>query len=303
VSGLHRLPIPSPDASAVVVEAPGDGPGYWAGGPSAVRAADGTFWLAYRLRRPHGDGRGYANVIARSADGVSFETVDVLRRDEFACDSLERPALVGLADGSWRVYVSCATPGTFHWRVDVLDAPDPSGFSGATPRTVLPGDPSAMAVKDPVVKVVDGVWHMWLCCHPLDLPEDTDRMHTDHGTSADGTSWEFDGTALAGTPGRWDQRGARVADVVRDGDSWLAYYDGRASKEENAEERTGTAIGSEPGRLVADPDVIGTGPDGTWSLRYTSVVELPDGAVRLYYETRRRDGAHDLRTEYVPPSR
>ena len=173
---------------------------------------------------------------------MSFETVDVLRRDEFACDSLERPALVGLADGSWRVYVSCATPGTFHWRVDVLDAPDPSGFSGATPRTVLPGDPSAMAVKDPVVKVVDGVWHMWLCCHPLDLPEDTDRMHTDHGTSADGTSWEFDGTALAGTPGRWDQRGARVADVVRDGDSWLAYYDGRATKEQNAEERTGIAV-------------------------------------------------------------
>ncbi len=30
---------------------------------------DGTFWLAYRLRRPVGVGRGYANVVARSDDG------------------------------------------------------------------------------------------------------------------------------------------------------------------------------------------------------------------------------------------
>jgi len=301
--GLDRLPTPSPEDATVVVEAPGDGPGYWAGGPSAVLDAEGTFWLAYRLRRPHGDGRGYANVIARSSDGVTFETVDVLHRDAFDCDSLERPALVSLPDGTWRVYVSCATPDSFHWRVDAVDAPDPATLSAAAPTTVLPGDPGTMAVKDHVVKLVDGRWHLWLCCHPLDLPEDTDRMHTDYGTSTDGLHWELGGTALSGTPGRWDQRGARAADVVRGDATWLAYYDGRASKEENAEERTGTASGTDPGRLVADPAVIGTGPDGAWSLRYTSIVELPDGGWRLFYETRRRDGAHDLRTEYVPPTR
>ena len=301
--GLDRLPTPSPDDAVIVIDAPGDGPGFWAGGPSAVRDDAGTIWLAYRLRRPHGDGRGYANVIARSDDGVTFETVDVLHRDAFDCDSLERPALVVQPDGTWRAYISCATPGTFHWRVDAIDAADPSGFSSATPRTVLPGDPSAMAVKDPVVKLLDGTWHIWLCCHPLDLPDDTDRMHTDYGTSADGLHWDMHGTALSGTPGRWDQRGARAADVLRGGDGWLAYYDGRASKEENAEERTGTAAGSSPGQLVTDAGVVGTGPDGTWSLRYISVIELPDGGMRLYYETRRLDGAHDLRTEYVPPSR
>ena len=37
------------------------------------------------------------------------------------------------------------------------------------------------------------------------------------------------------------------------------------------------------------------------SLRYPSCVELPDGGTRLFYETSRLDGAHDLRTEYVPP--
>src|SRR5471032_1440500 len=51
--------------TSVVVRAPRPGDGYWAGRPSAVHA-DGAFYLAYRLRRPVGAGRGYANVVARS---------------------------------------------------------------------------------------------------------------------------------------------------------------------------------------------------------------------------------------------
>ncbi len=296
------LLLPSADAATVVAEAPGEGRGYWAGAPSAVLGVDGTYWLAYRLRRPVGVGRGYANVVARSSDGERFETVLVLDRRQFDCDSLERPALVSLPDGTWRLYISCATPGTKHWRVLALDADHPSGFDPATARTVLPGD-ETMGVKDPVVKLIDGQWHMWLCRHPLDVPDETDRMSTLYCTSADGLAWTTRGVALAGTPGRWDGRGARVAEVVHDDGRWLAYYDGRATKEENAEERTGLAVGDTPGRLVAEDVIAGAWADGQGSLRYVTAVTLVDGGTRLYYETSRRDGAHDLRTEYVPPSR
>jgi hypothetical protein len=94
-----------------------------------------------------------------------------------------------------------------------------------------------------------------------------------------------------------------VADVVRADGHWLAYYDGRATKEENAEERTGVAVGAVPGSLVAEEGPVGAWSDGRGSLRYVSVVPLAGGGTRLYYETSRRDGAHDLRTEYVPPAR
>ncbi len=302
MAGSNALPRPCPDASRVVVAAPGDGPGYWAGGPSIALDDDGVFWLAYRLRRPLDAGRGYANVVSRSEDGIEFETVTVLGREEFGSDSLERPALVPSGDGTWKLYVSCATPGTNHWRVDVLAADDPSKFESASATTVLPGD-RGVGVKDPVVKVIDGRWHMWLCCHPLDLPDDTDRMFTRYATSDDGVDWELRGVALAGTPGRWDQRGARVADVVQRDGRWLAYYDGRASKEENAEERTGLAAGDAPGSLTPEEGCTGMRPDGQGSLRYVSMVDLPDGGTRLFYETSRLDGAHDLRTEYVPPAR
>ena len=56
--------LPRLDGSAVVITPPGAGPGYWAGGPSAVLAEDGIY-LAYRLRRPVGSGRGYAVTVAR----------------------------------------------------------------------------------------------------------------------------------------------------------------------------------------------------------------------------------------------
>ena len=68
-------------------------------------------YLAYRLRRPVGQGRGYANVVARSADGVRFTTVATIGKDAFGAESLERPALVVTDDGRWRLYVSVATPG------------------------------------------------------------------------------------------------------------------------------------------------------------------------------------------------
>jgi hypothetical protein len=62
----------SPTTRSQLVVAPDrPGPGAWAGAPSAL-LHQGIFYLAYRLRRPIGQGRGFANVVARSTDGVRF---------------------------------------------------------------------------------------------------------------------------------------------------------------------------------------------------------------------------------------
>jgi len=96
----------------MAAEPPGTGPGYWSGAPCAV-AGDGEIFLAYRLRRPIGQGRGYAVAVARSADGERFETLLTIAKEDMATESLERPALVRTPEGRWRLYLSCATTGTF----------------------------------------------------------------------------------------------------------------------------------------------------------------------------------------------
>lgn len=286
-------PIPSYDEGVrVVVPAPDAGPGNWSGAASAV-LVDGTFWLTYRVRRPLTEGRGVAVVVARSEDGVTFEQVAEVQREAFGCESFERPVLVPVPGLGWRLYLSCATPGSKHWWVDSLTAPTPEGLPAGHQQVVLPGD-GAVAVKDPVVEQTPDGWRMWLCCHPLTEPGHEDRMTTRLLTSADGLDWEDQGEVLAGRPGRWDARGARVTAVVAQR-PLTVLYDGRPDAASNWHETTGVARWDGQ-RLVADDEdpVVSPHSDGAW--RYASAVPLPDGRTRFYVEAARPDGAHDLVT-------
>ncbi len=295
---LRKLPSASPEPALSVpaVRPAGTGPGTWAGSPSAV--LDGAdIVLAYRLRRPEGAGRGHAVALAHSRDGVHFETIHTITKDQVDAESLERPALAVTADGTWRLYLSCATRGTKHWRVELLEAPAPDRFDPRRRSVLLAGD-ETRAVKDPVISWHDGKWHLWACIHPLADPDATDRMWTEYASSAHGLDWTWHGPALQPRPGKWDGRGVRVTHVRFTPGGVVAYYDGRATAAENFEERTGIAFGPEPGALKAVGSApAAQSPAAGRGLRYLSVVRLPDGRERLYYELTRADGAHELVTE------
>lgn len=278
---MESFPVPGSGDATVAVAAPGTGPGNWAGAPSAAFAPDGSMLLAYRVRTP--GTRGASVVIATSNDGARFSTMAVLEKERFGAESLERPAIVRIERG-WRLFVSCATPGTKHWRIDALDAADPSRFLDAAPRTVFPGD-AQLGVKDPVVRRAGGGWQAWICCHPLDERDEEDRMTTAFATSGDGLSWRWHGDVLAGRTGKWDARGARVTAVLPDG---RASYDGRATKEENFRERTGVALPGSGGKLEA------RGDSPVADVRYLDLVPDPRGGLIAFYERPNPDGSHDL---------
>lgn len=292
--------LPRPGDAVIAIPPPGAGPGYWVGAPSAVLAEEGIY-LACRLRRPVGSGRGYAVALAFARDGVNFETLTLITKEELDTESLERPELVRLPDGRWRLYLSCATAGTKHWRVEVADAAHPAEFSARRFDVMLPGDVTKRAIKDPVIQRHDGRWHMWVTIHPLADPLETDQMSTEYAASENGLDWTWLGTALSGRPGQWDSRGTRVTAVRFAGESVTAYYDGRASAAENYEERTGIAFGSDPAALIAVPQPGGgpaaSSPYHGGGLRYVDLVDLPDGRTRLYYEMTQPDGSHALVTE------
>jgi hypothetical protein len=241
-------------------------------------------------------GRGQGVVIAKSRDGVHFETIGKVSKDDMDAESLERPTLVKTPDGSWRLYLSCATTGTKHWRVEVLQADDPASFTADTRRTVLPGDTN-WGVKDTVITIRSGQWHLWATCHPLDVRGQEDRMVSKYATSHNGLDWTWRSTTISGRPETWDSRGARITAVLFTPDQFVALYDGRASAEENYEERTGIAFGSGPERVEStESEPFAQSPEGQ-GLRYVDILPLPDGRYRLYYELTLPDGSHELRTE------
>jgi hypothetical protein len=287
---MGAFPVPGTRQAVTVVAAPGAGPGYWAGAPAAVLDGDGSVVLGYRVRNGH-DGLDQT-VVARSGDGVRFETVAVLDQRRFGAQWMERPALVRTPEGRWRMWVCCGTPETKRWWIDVLEADDPSGFEKAESRPAFPGD-DLNAVKDPVVRLIDGRYHAWICCHLLDIPGAEDRMNSAYASSEDGWTWDWHGTVIEGRAGLWDARGARLTTILPDG---RAAYDGRASAEENWFERIGLA---EAPALSGPYTAVGDQP--VFDARYLEVLPLPDGTFRIYYEARLPDESHELRTELVTP--
>jgi hypothetical protein len=282
------FPLPQGPAT-VIAAAPGTGLGNWAGAPGATLGSDGTWVLAYRVREGVTPESAASTVVAVSDDGETFTTVVTLDKSRFDAMSMERPSVVQLEDGGWRLYTCCATKDSKHWWIDALDADDPAGFASADARTVFPGDDHT-AVKDPIVRRNGSSWEAWICCHPLDIPDEEDRMTTMYATSDDGIDWDWHGTVFGPRPGTWYARGARLTAILPDG---RAAFDGRATKEENWFERTGL-VRRANGAYEQASDVPVS------HVRYLEVVPMPTGGFRIFYESPNPDASHDLLTELVP---
>ncbi|MEV0134394.1 hypothetical protein AB0H83_38795 [Dactylosporangium sp. NPDC050688] len=269
----------------LVAAPPATGSQRWAGAPAAVLDRDGTVLLLYRTR-----GDGDALVLARSADGVRCTPLFELTAAALGVAMVERAALVGTGAG-WRLYASYCPADGAPWEIGVLEAPHLTGLPDATLRRLAFGGPLE-TVKDPIVHRTAGGWAAWVCVHPLDVPGADDRMFTRYLTSADGLDWTSHGTVLAARPGGWDARGARLTCVLPDGSG---YYDGRRTREENWLERCGRAVPVDGG-----PRLVAAGAAPVADVRYLEILALPGGRHRAYFEARRPDGAHELRTALLP---
>lgn len=259
------------------------GTGNWIGAASAF-VHGGYIYLAYRDRHPAHQGRGNRAYVARSpiGNGLHFDTLCAIDKEGMDAESLERPALDVTPDGDWDLYLSCATFNSKHWRIEKLRAGRPEDFSARTRETVFPGS-AAFGIKDPVL-VRGRDLRVWATLHPLtEGDENADRMISVEAYSCK--------PVMEPGPGTWYRRGTRITAVVGE----YAYFDGRASAEQNYEERTGIAKWN-GSRYVAEAGPASS-PFGGGALRYVSAIAVSNGGLRLYYESATQYGSHELRTE------
>lgn len=302
-----------PAAGQVIRRAEGIGPGWWSGAPGAFRDdRDGAFWLCYRLRRPRGRApdRGAVARIARSADGLHFDDVLTVTKDQFQSPSIERCALHRDDRGRWHYFVSYVDGRTGRWRIDRLEADAVERLEPAARQTVFTAEGLGLeGVKDPWIARVDRGYVMLLsAAKPVATTRPESHASADIyntgdclsvsclATSADLVVWSYEGIVFEPAAGQWDGYCARLTGAVRVGQSWWGLYDGAAGVAENYEERCGLAMSGDLRQWkrvsVAGPALVS--PHGSGSLRYVAPI-VAETALFAYYEFACEDGSHDLR--------
>jgi hypothetical protein len=316
------MPLLDPEQGVVVKTPERPEPGYWVGCPGmSYDPGSGQYLMTYRERRPRevAPERGWRCAIAASSDGLHFEDVWEVRKDQLSTSSMERFSLVRGPAGKYQLYVSYVDPADGRWRIDVLEAESPEGFDiGKAAPVLTAASTGSEGVKDPYVLRVGPVTYLFASlalARPMSADE-RERAHstgdiyntgltthpTGMATSLDGAAFTWHGPVLGvGGPDSWDRYQARINCLLPAGPLYVALYDGSAGAHENYEERCGVATSADLRhweRLSTDGPWL-SGPRGTGSVRYLDVLAV-DGQWHAYYEMARADGAHELRMLRVP---
>lgn len=302
-----------PELGLVIREPLSQEPGYWTGAPGIYYdIASASYYLIMRWRRPRGvmPDRGAEIHLARSWDGLHFDTIWKAERTEIDSPSIERCAILRLPDKKWGLLVSYVDPQDNRWRIDLVSGSQPDQWDLRKREPVFqPGNLGLAGVKDPYVFRFANRYHM-LVSIATPVGEEDDELHasqdayntgrvrsaTGLAVSADGYNWDWKGEVFGPSESGWDSYCARISCLWRQEGVWLGLYDGAARVEENYEERVGLvySVDLQTFHRVTTEAPLMTTPRQTGALRYFDRITVGNREL-LYYEMARADESHELR--------
>ena len=313
------VPLFDPAEGITVLEPLNSGVGWWVGAPSVIFDDDSQkFYLYYRRRKPRELGRGTYCAIAESSDGISFNNIWEMKKEDLDTPSIEKSALCLTLDGKAHLYISYVDPETSKWRIDLLRA---DSFDRLNPdsrsKVFTAEDIDAEGVKDPYVLILGHLYYMIssYAPSPLQVKGDREEMHatadiyntgitkshTGLAVSHDGINFRWEGDVLSPPDQGWNAYATRISCVLPTPPIFTAFYDGSRCVSENYEERTGLATTSDLRcfNRITDAEPILISPHGSGSLRYIDAIIVNDDQIYYYYEYVRADGSHELRLSIV----
>jgi hypothetical protein len=318
IDGLDSLllPVATLDIERydVVLRPDEDEPEWWAGAPSVVVDDDGTFWMACRMRTAESERglRGYEIRILRSEDGVTFNKVHSIHRDDMPIPGFERPALLRDAEsGQFKLY-GCGPWQGGAWGIFKFDDVDsPAEFDPTTAQLVIAPpekqyerDQAVIEYKDPFIIHAQGAYH----CYVTGYMRRNERLY--HFTSGDGETWKPVGNPyesimpLAG----WHDFFVRPASVVPLGIGYLFVYEGSKTSWYDPVYNVATGLGfTFDLHTIQDltPDapllVSSTPSEHFATFRYSHWL-IHDGELRIYAEAACPNNTHEIRHYRIPLS-
>ena len=285
----------------VVLEPDEDTPEWWAGAPSVVLTADGTFYMAARMREgrsPRGK-RGYEIRILKSSDGHRFETINHLLREDAGLAGFERPALViDPETGKFRLYgCSGFERGWGILRFDDVD--DPATFDARSARKILWADHPddgfvhVTGYKDPVVFWDGARWHMFVIG-----TDRVERIH--HFTSDDGETWVPASQKPVIENAGWHNFYTRPASVLPMTVGYLFVYEGSNATWRDPAYNIATGLAYSPDLETftdltpQEPLLMCTTPGDYHTWRYSHWMSVGDD-VFVYFEAARPNNTNEIR--------
>jgi len=285
---------------------------WWAGAPSVVLDSLGTFWMACRMRTadaPRGL-RGYELRLLRSRDGVIFETVRRIRREQVPIPGFERPALLfDPVSNAFKLY-GCGPWNGGPWCVIKFDDfEDPAQFDPSTARPVIePPEKSwereiiVSEIKDPVIFYARDFYHAYV----IGYLRRNERIY--HYTSADGETWQ-----PADEPNRsllplagWHDFFVRPAGILPVGTGYLFFYEGSSTSWYDPVYNvvTGLAFTFDLHSLIDltpdSPLLVSRTPGQFATWRYSHWMWV-DGQIWVYAEVATPKGTHEIRLYRIAP--
>ncbi|MGQ9631858.1 MAG: hypothetical protein ACUVXI_16340 [bacterium] len=278
---------------------------YWAGAPAVLIDGEGVVWLACRMREgrsPRGE-RGYEIRILRSEDGIHFERIHSILREELGTVSVERPAfLIDPITGRYKLYI-CRSgkpdyPDWFILKLDDVD--DPLKFDPKTARPVLRfPEGSGRGAKDPFVINIGGRYFMFHIGYGFEGRRELPFL----ATSADGENWVERPSPLMESEG-WHTFFTRPACLMPLGPAFVLYYEGSGSDwfDPVYNIQGGVAVSLDLENFVdltPNEPIFKTPTPGRYTtLRYTDYLCLEDRVI-FYYEAARPNDSSELRATEV----
>jgi hypothetical protein len=296
------------DTYEVVLQSPKDAPEWWAGAPCVLRDKDGVFWMAARMRTPEAPVglRGYEIQILKSADGIHFDLVHRIAREDVPIAGFERPVLLqDTSSGQYKLY-GCGPWGEEDaWTIIKFDDADsPAEFVASSARPVIAPRPKTYdrdirpdGYKDPVILFAEGAYHAYV----IGTMRRTERIY--HFTSPDGEIWEPVGNyydAIMDLDG-WHDFYVRPASILPLELGYLFFYEGSNVAWHDPVYNMGTGVAftfdlhTMKELTTEGPLAISSTPSERFhTLRYSHWMRV-DGELWVYAEAVKPNESHEVR--------
>jgi hypothetical protein len=290
----------------VILQPEKNEPEWWAGAPSVARGEDGTFWLAARMRTaqsPRGL-RGYEIRILKSSDGIHFNHVHSIKREDVPIPGFERPSLiVDPKTKKFKLY-GCGPWQNGPWSIfkfEDADSPDLIDPTSAIP-VIQPipkrydRDIVALEYKDPFIIYSENAYH----CYVTGYIRRNERLF--HFKSMDGENWDPVGEInqpvldLSG----WHNFFIRPSSVLPLGIGYLFIYEGSSTNWYDPVYNVTTGFGftfdlhNITELTTESPIALSTTPGKFHTFRYSHWMWV-DGEIWVYAEVARENDSNEIR--------